>query len=113
QTDVLWWRENSLPLRQLFGSDGRILDIKFQSENKKENWISKKPEIANDNINKIKNKSLKQTKKIIVEMLKINENSNDNNPALIAEPKNIQHPVRFYEKGDSPIEYIYHRGSGL
>jgi valyl-tRNA synthetase len=109
QTDVLWWRENSLPLRQLFGSDGRILDIKFQSENKKENWISKKPEIANDNINKIKNKSLKQTKKIILEMLKINENSNDNNPALIAEPKNIQHPVRFYEKGDSPIEYISSR----
>mgnify|MGYP001217649072 CR=1 FL=1 len=109
QTDVLWWRENSLPLRQLFGSDGRILDIKFQSENTKENWISKKPEIANGNIHKIKNKSLKQTKKIIIEMLKIIENSNDNNPALIAEPKNIQHPVRFYEKGDSPIEYISSR----
>ena len=109
QTDVLWWRENSLPLRQLFGSDGRILDIKFNGENSKENWISKKPEIANNNINKIRNKSLKEAKKSILEMLKTIQNSNDNNPALMAEPKNIQHPVRFYEKGDSPIEYISSR----
>ena len=109
QTDVLWWRENSLPLRQLFGSNGRILDIKFKAEDSKENWISKKPEIANDNIYKIRNKSLKEAKESIIEMLKTTQNSNDDNPALITEPKNIKHPVRFYEKGDSPIEYISSR----
>ena len=36
-------------------------------------------------------------------------NSNNNKPALIKDPQKIKHPVRFYEKGESPIEYISSR----
>lgn len=109
QTDVQWWRENSLPLRQLFNLDGIIADIKFENSDKNVIWKSEDPELANQNIKKIIGKDLKQSKNIIIELLRDPNNSNDKSPALINEPKKITHPVRFYEKGDSPIEYISSR----
>ena len=51
----------------------------------------------------------KKRKNIIINLLKDPINSNNNNPALIKDPKKIKHPVRFYEKGESPIEYISSR----
>ena len=109
QTDVQWWRENSLPLRQLFNLDGIIADIKFENSDKNVIWKSEDPELANQNIKKIIGKDLKESKNIIIELLRDPNNSNDKSPALINEPKKITHPVRFYEKGDSPIEYISSR----
>ncbi|MGH9762496.1 MAG: class I tRNA ligase family protein, partial [Blastocatellia bacterium] len=43
QTDVMWWREQKLPLRQILGRDGRLLPIDFRSEG----WDSAEPEPAN------------------------------------------------------------------
>ena len=40
QTDVIWWRENDLPLRQIFSSDGKILDINFSDDEEKNIWVS-------------------------------------------------------------------------
>ena len=109
QTDVIWWRENSLPLRQLFSQDGIVDQIKFDSSDKNSVWQSENPNLANKNIHSIQGKNLAQTKNIIIDLLKDPINSNNNNPALIKDPKKIKHPVRFYEKGESPIEYISSR----
>ena len=109
QTDVVWWRENKLPLRQLFGSDGKVLEINFDNKKEKNEWISVNAEKANKNIYKFYNKTLKQSKNLIIEMLKESQNSLDNIVPLVSDPKKIIHPVRFYEKGDSPIEYISSR----
>ena len=53
QTDVIWWRENSLPLRQLFGSNGRVLNINYENQESSSNWISINPDKANKNISKL------------------------------------------------------------
>ena len=109
QTDVLWWRENSLPLRQLFNLDGIVANINFEKSDKDVIWESENPELANENIKHIKGKTLSQTKNILIELLKDPKNSLDQKPALVKEPEKINHPVRFYEKGESPIEYISSR----
>lgn len=109
QTDVLWWRENSLPLRQLFNLDGIVANINFEKSDKDVIWESENPELANENIKHIKGKTLNQTKNILIELLKDPKNSLDQKPALVKEPEKINHPVRFYEKGESPIEYISSR----
>ncbi len=109
QTDVIWWRENSLPLRQLFGSNGRVLNINYENQESSSNWISINPDKANKNISKLYEKSLKQSKDIIIEMLRDSDNSLNSKEPLVSEPKIISHPVRYYEKGDSPIEYLSSR----
>ena len=106
QTDVIWWRENELPLRQVFGSDGKILDIRFSDDKEKNGWVSLNQKLANINARKIFDKNLNESKKIIIDLLKDPKNSSTGKIPLISDPKNILHPVRFYEKGESPIEYL-------
>ena len=106
QTDVIWWRENDLPLRQVFGSDGKILDIRFSDDKEKNGWVSLNQKLANINARKIFDKNLNESKKIIIDLLKDPKNSSTGKIPLISDPKNILHPVRFYEKGESPIEYL-------
>ena len=106
QTDVIWWRENDLPLRQIFSSDGKILDINLSDDEEKNIWVSLNQKLANINAKKIFDKSLNEAKKIIIDLLKDPKNSSTGKIPLISDPKKILHPVRFYEKGESPIEYL-------
>mgnify|MGYP001190876411 FL=1 len=106
QTDVIWWRENDLPLRQIFSSDGKILDINFSDDEEKNIWVSLNQKLANINARKIFDKNLNEAKKIIIDLLKDPNNSSTGKIPLISDPKKILHPVRFYEKGESPIEYL-------
>ncbi len=91
QTDVQWWREEKLPLRQIVGRDGRLMSIQFGTKE----FPSKNPEAANEVYALIEKKNVKQAQKIIVERL-----------ALKSAPRPIQHPVKFYEKGDRPVEIL-------
>lgn len=104
QTDVAWWREEKLELRQIMGRNGRILDRAFGGD---DGWHSLKPELANANYQQIVGKRTPTAKKVMVELMQDPANSATGNGApLQAEPKQIQHPVRYYEKGDSPLEYL-------
>ncbi|MEX2289619.1 MAG: valine--tRNA ligase [Mycobacteriales bacterium] len=87
-TDVTWWRELDLPVRSIVGRDGRLL------QNAPEGVGGPYPELAG--------KTVKQAQKRIVEML---AESGD----LVGEPKPITHPVKFYEKGDRPLEIVTSR----
>ena len=109
QTDVQWWRENSLSLKQLFNPDGIVAKINFENSENDVIWKSDNPELANENIKNMIGKNLKEAKKHIIELLKDPKNSTDQTSAMVKEPEKIIHPVRFYEKGDSPIEYISSR----
>ncbi|MCL2516568.1 MAG: valine--tRNA ligase, partial [Microbacteriaceae bacterium] len=89
-TDVTWWRELQLPTRAIIGFDGRIL--------------AEAPEaIATDAgreaYAKIAGMTVFSAKKTMVELL-------TESGELIGEPKPIQHPVKFYEKGDRPLEIV-------
>jgi valyl-tRNA synthetase len=92
-TDVVWWRELNLPTRPIIGRDGRILTQApdgMTSATGLEHYAA------------LAGKSVKQAQTAIVEMLRT---SGD----LRGEPKPITHPVKFYEKGDRPLEIVTSR----
>jgi valyl-tRNA synthetase len=102
-TDVTWWRKNQLPLRQIFGRDGRIIPINYGQEG----WGSLNAEAANLFFSKLAGKTLKAARKIILELLRDPSVAAAGfEPSLLEEPKPIEHAVKFFEKGDQPLEFI-------
>ncbi len=94
-TDVVWWRELQLPTRNVMGRDGRLLEASPP-------WGDDTDPEADARYAELAGKTAKQAQRRIVEML---EESGD----LVAEPKPITHPVKFYEKGDRPLEIVSSR----
>jgi len=92
-TDVVWWRELNLPTRPIIGRDGRIL---MQAPD------GMTSAAGLEHYATLGGKSVKQAQTAIVEMLRT---SGD----LRGEPKPITHPVKFYEKGDRPLEIVTSR----
>lgn len=102
-TDVAWWKEQKLAIRQIFGRNGRLMPVEFGSAG----WESLKPAAANACYQQITGKNVKQAQKIVVELLRNPEHAASGNSApLTEEPKQISHAVKFYEKGDRPLEFI-------
>jgi valyl-tRNA synthetase len=89
-TDVVWWRELDLPNRAILGFDGRIV-----SETPE--WIS--TTAGQDAYTQLAGKTVFSAKQAVVELLRA---SGD----LEGEPKNITHPVKFFEKGEKPLEIV-------
>ena len=89
-TDVTWWRELNLPARPVIGWDGRIL-----TDNP--GWITAEAGIAA--YAELAGKNTKQAQKRIVELLK-------ESGEMEGEARPITHPVKFYEKGDRPLEIV-------
>jgi valyl-tRNA synthetase len=88
-TDVTWWRELDLPVRTVIQRDGR-----FQVG--RPEWLASGP------WEELGGKTAKQAQKRIVELLA-------DSGELIGEPKPITHPVKFFEKGDRPLEIVTSR----
>jgi len=97
-TDVTWWRELDLPTRALIGRDGRFLPADFASSM----FPSKDPEAANALYAGIEGSTVNQARATIVDALR-------DAGALIGELKQITHPVKFYEKGERPLEIVTSR----
>ena len=74
QTDVQWWRENSLQLRQILSRDGRFLPVKFGQSG----WESQNIKKANENYKRLVGKKLFSAKNEIIELLKDPKNSFNN-----------------------------------
>jgi valyl-tRNA synthetase len=87
-TDVVWWRELDLPVRSILGRDGRLLGTA--------------PEGVGGPYAELAGKTAKQAQRRIVELL---AESGD----LVGEPRPITHQVKFYEKGDRPLEVVTSR----
>ena len=70
-------------------------------------FVSLKPDAANAYYAEVAGKNVKQAQKRMVELLADPEGSATGNGApLRSEPEAIQHPVKFFEKGDRPLEYL-------
>lgn len=93
-TDVLWWRQQGLPNRQIIGRDGRLLPIRFGEPG----WESLDAEAANRAYAQLVGLPVKKARRVVVEQL-LGE-------ALARPPKPIEHSVKYYEKGDQPLEFI-------
>jgi valyl-tRNA synthetase len=92
-TDVIWWRELNLPTRAIIGRDGRIIATPPNGL-ESASGIAAYEQIAGLFINQA------QTK--VVEMLR-------ESGAMLGEPRAIMHPVKFFEKGDRPLEIVTSR----
>jgi valyl-tRNA synthetase len=102
-TDVFWWREHGLALRQLVGRDGRMADVRFGEGD----FASLDPGAANRAYAELRGRNVAQARERIVELLRDPAASATRHGApLVAEPEPIEHAVKFYEKGDRPLEHV-------
>ena len=114
ESDVEWWRENELELRSMVGRNGRASEREFVNYGSDdEGWGSLDPGKANENYGQLSGKRLKAVRETVVELMKDAENSaltisSTTTPSipLQNQPEQIEHVVRYYEKGNTPIEYI-------
>ena len=88
-TDVIWWRELDLPVRSIVGRDGRLV-------------ATAPAGVAAGPYAEVAGKTVKQAQARIVELLAV---AGD----LVGEPRGITHPVKFYERGDRPLEIVTSR----
>ncbi len=89
-TDVTWWRELNLPSRALIGFDGR-----FAAECPA--WITNPAGEAA--YAEIAGLAPKQAQRKVVEQLTATGE-------MLGEPRPINHPVKFYERGTRPLEIV-------
>nr|WP_042188647.1 valine--tRNA ligase [Kibdelosporangium sp. MJ126-NF4] len=85
-TDVRWWRELKLPTRTVIGRDGRILPDGPDGINR-------------EAYEQIVGATVHTARERVVDMLR---ESGD----LDGEPRKVVRPVKFYEKGDKPLEIV-------
>jgi valyl-tRNA synthetase len=109
-TDVVWWREQQLAMRIIVGRNGRLEPMSFSVADaapREGHAPSLDPGAATGYYEQLAGKNVAQAKRAIVELLQEPEGSATGNGApLQGDPETMEHPVRFYEKGDRPLEFI-------
>ncbi|WP_248704604.1 valine--tRNA ligase [Curtobacterium sp. MWU13-2055] len=89
-TDVVWWRELQLPNRAILGFDGRV-------RSDEPAWIESATGKAI--YAEMAGKTVFSAKKVVVDAL-------TESGELVGDVKTINHPVKFFEKGDKPLEIV-------
>jgi valyl-tRNA synthetase len=97
-TDVTWWRELNLPVRAIIQPDGTVGRISWGTPG----WESIDRDKAERHYNQLAGLSAAKARTKIVEQLR---ESGD----LVGDPRPITHAVKFYEKGDRPLEIVTSR----
>jgi valyl-tRNA synthetase len=101
--DVEFWRASGLPLRQLLGPDGKLRSVDYGSEP----FTSLDPETARKHHAEIEGLFVKQARRRVAEMLAETGSAvGGEGAALVGEPREVEHAVKFYEKGDFPLEFL-------
>jgi valyl-tRNA synthetase len=88
--DVTWWRDLSLPNRAVIGFDGRFLSEAPEA--------IESPE-GRQAYAELAGKTVFSARAAMVELLRTEGR-------LIGDPRPITHPVKFFEKGDRPLEIV-------
>ena len=89
-TDVIWWRELDMPTRPIIGRDGRIIADDPE-------WITSAK--GKDAYRLLAGATTHTARERMVDLVR-------DAGALDGEPRPITHPVKFYEKGDKPLEIV-------
>lgn len=92
-TDVTWWRELNLPVRAIVGRDGRLLAVPPDGLS---------PAGASVYSEELAGKNLAAAQRRVVELLTATGE-------IRGEPRPITHAVKFFEKGDRPLEIVTSR----
>ncbi|MEA2452118.1 MAG: valyl-tRNA synthetase [Actinomycetota bacterium] len=96
--DVEWWRQLKVPAREVIDRGGRIIPAPWGEGH----WDSQDPEDAKKYHDKLAGLSISQARKEIVELL-------GDAGAIVGEPEKVRRPVKFYEKGERPLEFVVSR----
>ena len=97
-TDVIWWRELALPVRAVIAANGTLRPVVWGSDG----WASKDTDAAQRRYDALVGLSVVKARAIVVEQLR---ETGD----LLGDPRPITHNVKFYEKGDRPLEIVSSR----
>jgi valyl-tRNA synthetase len=97
-TDVMWWRELGLPVRSVLGPDGRLAEVPWGTPG----WESQDLESARASYGELQGRTINQARKRIVEQLQ-------ESGALVGEPTPVSRAVKFFEKGERPVEIVTSR----
>jgi valyl-tRNA synthetase len=97
-TDVTWWRELSLPVRAVIQPNGTFKPVAWGPPD----WPSDDPARAQQFYDQLAGLSAQKARARIVDLLR-------ETGALVGEPRPITHAVKFYEKGDRPLEIVTSR----
>jgi valyl-tRNA synthetase len=97
-TDVIWWREHSLPTRVVVQRDGTIAPPRWGQPG----WESKDVEAAIAAQSELTALSTTRARKRIAELLAQSGH-------LVGAPTPVRHAVKFYERGERPLEIISSR----
>ena len=97
-TDVIWWRALSLPVRAIIAPNGALKPVTWGTPG----WESVETARAQQAYDQLANLSAPKARARIVELLRESGN-------LKGDPRPITHAVKFYEKGDRPLEIVTSR----
>jgi valyl-tRNA synthetase len=97
-TDVVWWRELNLPVRAVILPNGTFKPVAWGERG----WESENVVHAQVQYDQLAGLSATRARARIVELLKASED-------LVGDPRPITHAVKFYEKGDRPLEIVTSR----
>ncbi len=97
-TDVVWWRELGLPVRAVIQPNGTFKPLKWGEAG----WETENAARAQQHYDQLAGLSASKARVRIVELLR---ESGD----MIGDPRPITHAVKFYEKGDRPLEIVTSR----
>ena len=97
-TDVTWWRELSLPVRAVIQPNGTLRPVAWGEGG----WESQDPVAAQQAYDQIAGQSINKARAKVVELLR-------EQGSMIGEPRPIMHNVKFFEKGDRPLEIVTSR----
>jgi valyl-tRNA synthetase len=101
--DVEFWRRERLPTRQLVGLDGRMLAVDFA----REPFASLDPGAANRTWAEVAGLSVDKARRKLTELLAApGSAASGSGAALVGAPRPVRHPVKFYERGSRPLEFI-------
>ena len=92
-TDVTWWRELDLPTRSVIDRDGRFAAATPE-------WLT--TPAARSMYEALAGRTVKQAQAATVEQLR-------QTGEVHGDPRPITHPVKFYERGERPLEIVTSR----
>jgi valyl-tRNA synthetase len=102
QTDVQWWRDEGLPLRQIIGLQGRLLPVEYGTPG----WESRDAAAANASYGQLQGLRPEQARARILEELRRPEAAATGSEPPLRGQRAITHAVKFFEKGDRPLELV-------
>ncbi|WP_435592006.1 valine--tRNA ligase [Nocardia sp. bgisy118] len=94
--DVKWWREFALPTRTVVGRNGRMLPLDFAG------LPAKDVASAQEVYDRLVGLTVHSARETMSELLR-------ESGALIGEPRPTTRAVKFFEKGDKPLEIVSSR----